>query len=157
MCEPHSFPTTALIITCYILLGPSCSVSCQKKTSCSVQDGRADCSHLSLSAVPQDLPRNLNSLDLSHNRLRVIPPESLASYPGLVYLDVSHNSITKLDGGLCETLSLLQTLNMGHNQVLTLKMDNLIHCTSLTHLILSSNKLRLQGEPFSALKVRRAL
>lgn len=157
MCAPHSFPTTALIITGYILMGSGCSASCQKNTSCSVQDGRADCSHLSLSAVPQDLPRHLSGLDLSHNRLRVIPPESLARYAGLISLDVSHNSITKVDGGLCDTLSLLQTLNMGHNQVLTLKRDNLIHCTSLTHLILASNKLRLQGEPFSALKVRWAL
>lgn len=157
MPAPHSFRTAALIITCYILMGPGCSVSCQKKTSCSVQDGRADCSHLSLSAVPQDLPRNLNSLDVSHNRLRGIPPESLTRYPGLVHLDVSHNSITKLHAGLCETLNLLQTLDMGHNQVLTLQMDDLIHCTNLTHLILASNKLRLRGEPFSALEVQRTL
>lgn len=153
MRAPHSFPTVSMIITCYILLGPTRPVSCQKKTSCSVWDGRADCSHLSLSAVPQDLPRNLTSLDVSHNRLRGIPPESLECYPGLVHLDVSHNSITKLPGGLCEVLNLLQTLDMGHNQLLNLRKDDLIHCTNLTNLILANNKLRLQGEPFSALEV----
>lgn len=153
----HAFATTAMIITSYILMGPGCSVFCQKKTSCLVQDGRVDCSHLSLSTVPQDLPTNINSLDMSHNRLRGIPPESLARYLGLVHLDVNHNSITKLDGGLCKTLNLLQTLDMGHNQVLDLKMDDLIHCTNLTHLILASNRLRRQGEAFSVLEVHMTL
>lgn len=153
----HSPFTTALIITAYILMGPGCLVSCQKKTSCSVQDGRADCSHLSLSTVPQDLPPNINSLDMSHNRLRGTPPESLARYAALVHLDVSHNSITKLDGGLCRTLNLLQTLDMGHNQVLNVHKDDLANCTNLTHLILASNKLRLQGEAFSALEVHVTL
>lgn len=155
MFAPHSFPTTAMVITYYILMGPGCSVSCQKKASCFVQDCRADCSHLSLSEVPQDLPTNINSLVMSHNRLRGIPPESLTRYTGLVHLDVSHNSITKLDGGLCKTLNLLQRLDMGHNQLLNLHMDDLIHCTNLTHLILASNKLRRQGEAFSVLKVHR--
>lgn len=157
MFAPHAFRTTAMIITSYILMGPGCSVSCQKKTSCLVQDRRADCSHLSLSAVPQDLPTDIDSLDMSHNRLRGIPPESLTCYPGLVHLDVSHNSVTKLDGGLCKTLNLLQTLDMGHNQVLYLKMADLIHCTNLTHLILASNRLRRQGEAFSALEVNMTL
>lgn len=157
MFEPRSFPTTAMIITCYILMGPGGSVSCQKKTACFVQDDRADCSHLSLTTVPQDLPTNINSLDMSHNRLRGIPPESLARYPGLVHLDVSHNSITKLDGGLCKTLNLLQILDMGHNQVLNVQMNDLIYCTNLTHLILASNKLRRQGEAFSPLEVHRTL
>lgn len=155
MFAAHSFSTTAIIIT-YILVGPGCSMSYQKKTSCCVQDGRADCSHLSLSAVPQDLPTSIHSLDMSHNRLRGVQPGSLTRYPGLAHLDVSHNSITKLDGGLCKTLNLLQTLDMAHNQLLNLQMGDLIHCTNLTHLILASNKLRRKGEAFSVLQVCRS-
>lgn len=144
-----------MILTSYILMGPGCSVYCQKKTLCVVKDGRADCSHLSLSTVPQDLPTNIFSLDMSHNKLGGIPPASLARYGDLVHLDVSHNSITKLDGGLCKILSALQTLDLGHNQVLHLQMDDLVHCTNLTHRILASNRLRRHGEAFSALEVRR--
>lgn len=154
MCAPHSWPTSAMIITCYFLMGPSSYVSCQKKTSCYVQGGRADCSHLSLSEVPQNLPRNLTSLDMSHNRLARIPPESLAPYPGLLHLNISFNSIKKLDGGLCKTLNLLQTLDVGHNQVLSVRIEDFSHCTVLTHLILAQNRLKLIGEPFSALKVQ---
>lgn len=138
---------------CSFTTGPHNAVAGQKKTSCNVRDGRADCSHLSLSAVPPDLPRNITSLDMSHNRLKEIPPVSLNPYTGLRHLTVSYNSITKLDGGLCETLSLLQTLNVEHNEVLYLKEEDLSDCTSLTQLVLAGNRLRLKGEPFSVLQV----
>ncbi|XP_054460517.1 toll-like receptor 3 [Anoplopoma fimbria] len=132
-------------------------VASQKRTSCNVQDGRADCSHLSLTVVPPDLPGSITSLDMSHNRLRKIPPASLAPYPGILHLDISYNSITMLDQGLCQTLPLLRTLNMEHNQVYVLKKQDMSHCTNLTGLILASNKLNLQGEPFSALQSLRVL
>lgn len=151
---PLSLPLSAVILICYFMGGPDNCVASQKKTSCHVQGGRADCSHLSLSSVPPNLPRNITSLDMSHNRLNEIPPVSLTPYPGLLHLNVSHNSISKLDGGLCQTLSLLQTLNIEHNQVLWLKKEDLSHCSSLTQLMMASNRLKLQGEPFSALQVQ---
>ncbi|KAJ4945067.1 hypothetical protein JOQ06_013605 [Pogonophryne albipinna] len=141
-----------MIIICCLMPGPHNCVALPRKTSCHVHDSIADCSHLSLSAVPQNLPSNIISLDLSHNRLKSIPPVSLSPYPGLCRLSVSHNSITKLDPGLCQALPLLQTLNMGHNQVHVLKKEDVNHCTNLTWLIMASNKLKLQGEPFSALQ-----
>ncbi|KAM6941196.1 toll-like receptor 3 isoform 1-T2 [Lycodopsis pacificus] len=147
----------ALIIMCNVMTGPRNCVACQKKTSCNVQDGRADCSHLNLRAVPQDLPKSITSLDMSHNQLRKIPPVSLTPYPGLLHLNVSYNSITKLEQGLCQTLPLLQTLNMEHNQVHVLKKVDVSHCTNLTRLIMASNKLKLEGEPFSALQSLRVL
>ncbi|XP_042341594.1 toll-like receptor 3 isoform X2 [Plectropomus leopardus] len=81
-----------------------------------------------------------------------IPPVSLAPYPGLLHLDVSYNSITQLDQGLCQTLPLLKTLNIEHNQVYVLKKEDVRYCTNLTWLFMASNKLKLQGEPFSALQ-----
>ncbi|XP_033480767.1 toll-like receptor 3 [Epinephelus lanceolatus] len=157
MRAPYSLLVSAVIIICYCMTGPHNCVTSQKKTSCEVQNGQADCSHLSLSAVPQDLPRNITSLDMSHNRLTKFPPGSLTPYPGLLHLNISHNSITKLDQGVCQTLPLLKTLNMGHNQVYVLKKEELSHCTNLTWLIMTSNKLKLQGEPFSALQSLRVL
>nr|ALJ55565.1 toll-like receptor 3 [Miichthys miiuy] len=156
MCVLRPLLLSVVIIICYFVTGSNC-VTAVKKTSCQVQDGRADCSHLSLSEVPQNLPRNLTSLDMSHNRLRGIPPVSLTPYPGLLHLDVSYNSITKVDGGLCQTLPLLQTLNMEHNEVFVLKKEDVSHCTKLTRLIMASNRLKLQGEPFSALQTLKFL
>lgn len=150
MCTSRSLLTWVII--CYFIMGPCHCVARPKKTSCLVQDSRADCSHLSLSAVPPDLPRNITSLDMSHNRLVKIPPESLSPYPGLLYLDVSFNSITHINGSLCQILPLLHTLNMEHNEVHWLKKEDLSHCTSLTWLYMASNRLKLQGEPFFALQ-----
>ncbi|TMS23900.1 Toll-like receptor 3 [Larimichthys crocea] len=113
MCVLRPLLLSVVIIICYFVTGPYNCVAAVKKTSCHVQDGRADCRHLSLSEIPQNLPRNLTSLDMSHNRLRAVPPVSLTPYPGLIHLDVSYNSITKVDEGLCQTLPLLQTLNIG--------------------------------------------
>ncbi|XP_068606637.1 toll-like receptor 3 [Brachionichthys hirsutus] len=152
---PRSFLVP--IVVCYLMTGPNHHVTCQKKTSCHVQDGSADCSHLSLRAVPPDLPRNLTSLDASHNRLNGIPPESLASYPGLRHLNVGYNTIAKLEAGLCQTLPLLQTLNVEHNEVLLVKATDLSRCTKLTALILASNRLRLQKDPFAALQSLKLL
>lgn len=143
----------ALLFMCCSMTGRRHSVSGQRKSSCRVHDGSADCSHLSLASIPPDLPRNLTSLDMSHNRLRGIPPESLRPYPGLLHLSVSYNTIAKLDGRLCETLPQLQTLNVAHNQVLTLREEDLSRCSGLTELIMGSNRLKLQKDPFSGLQV----
>lgn len=143
----------ALLIMCCCMTGRRHGVSGQRKSSCRVQGDSADCSHLSLDSIPPDLPGNLTSLDMSHNRLQGIPPEALRPYPGLLRLIVNYNSIAKLDGRLCETLPRLRTLNVAHNQLLTLREEDLNPCSGLTELNLSSNRLRLQGEPFSGLQV----
>ncbi|XP_070683677.1 toll-like receptor 3 [Pempheris klunzingeri] len=157
MCAPRSILLPVIIIMCYFMTGPRNCVESQKKTECHVQYGRADCRHLSLSEIPPNLPRNITSLDMSHNRLKGVPPVSLTPYPGLLHLDVSYNSITKLDGGLCQTPPLLQTLKVEHNEVHLLKKEDLSHCTNLTQLIMASNRLKLQGEPFSALQSLKVL
>uniref|UniRef100_A0A3Q0T2H8 Toll-like receptor 3 n=1 Tax=Amphilophus citrinellus TaxID=61819 RepID=A0A3Q0T2H8_AMPCI len=152
MCARRACLLSWLLVTCCFLMGPYHCMASQKKTSCYVNDGRADCSRLRLSAVPSDLPRNITSLDVSHNKLVGIPPMSLSPYPGLLQLNVGYNSITKVDAGLCQTLPLLQTFNLEHNEVHLLKAEDLSHCTSLTLLNLASNRLKLQGEPFLPLQ-----
>ncbi|XP_061534943.1 toll-like receptor 3 isoform X2 [Phycodurus eques] len=124
----------------------------QKMTSCRIRGTKADCSRLSLAAVPPDLPGNITSLDLSHNRLSQIPPASLAPYADLLHLDVSFNSLKSLDGGLCRALPLLQTLNVDHNEVHVIQEEDVRACGSLTRFCLSSNRLKLKGEAFAGLQ-----
>lgn len=153
MCAHRARLLSWILVTCCVLTGPYHCDASEKKTSCYVEDGQADCSRLRLSAIPSDLPRNITSLDVSHNILRGITPLSLSVYPGLLHLDAGYNSITKVDAGLCQTLPLLQMLNLEHNQVHLLKTGDMSHCTRLTSLNLASNRLKLQGEPFSSLQV----
>ncbi|KAM9857251.1 toll-like receptor 3 [Aulostomus maculatus] len=152
MGAPRLHLLTGLIGICYIMMGSRPCAASRKKTSCSVQDGKADCSRLRLSAVPPNLPRNITILDMSHNRLVQIPRPSLTPYTGLLHLDISFNSITKLDGGVCQTLPLLQTLIMEHNEVHVLDKGDVSLCTSLIGLNLASNRLKLKGEPFTPLQ-----
>ncbi|XP_067441159.1 toll-like receptor 3 isoform X1 [Thunnus thynnus] len=152
MCAPRFLLLPGVIILFFFMTTSHHCVASQKKTSCYVQDGRADCSRLSLRAVPPNLPGNIISLDMSHNILVGIPPLSLAPYPGLLHLDVGYNSITRLDQGLCQTLPLLQTLNVEHNEVHVLEKEDMSHCTNLTRLNMASNRLKLKGEPFFALQ-----
>lgn len=123
-----------------------------KKKSCVVQNGSADCSHMSLSEIPQNLPHNISSLDVSHNRLVCISHEWLSPYPELVHLDASFNSISKLDEKMCQMLPLLQTLNIEKNEVSKLKTEDLSHCVNLVWLNMAGNRLKLKGEPFEGLK-----
>ncbi|XP_023147568.2 toll-like receptor 3 isoform X2 [Amphiprion ocellaris] len=152
MCTPRSCLLSWTLVMCCLMMGPKHCMAFEKQNSCRVLDGRADCSHLSLGEVPPDLPGNIFSLDVSHNRLVRIPPASVKLYPGLIHLDAGYNSISKLDEGVCQTLPLLQTLNLKHNQVHLLKKEDLRHCSNLTWLNMASNRLKLQGETFSALQ-----
>lgn len=144
-------------VLCLLMTGSCFCTASEMKTSCRVQHGKADCSHLSLKEIPPDLPRNITSLDLSHNRLTRLPPDALTLYPGLLHLIVTHNSITKIDEGLCKTLVLLRTLNVEHNEVHLLQEKDLSHCTNLTWLNMAFNRLKLKGEPFSALEVQMSV
>lgn len=125
-----------------------------KRTNCLLQDGRADCSHLSLKEIPFNLPRNITSLDLSHNKFTALNSTTLALYPALRHLDVSYNSIAKLDAGLCERLPSLEILRIAHNVVHLLQEKDLKACSNLTQLDLAHNKLKFKGEPFAALQVK---
>lgn len=125
---------------------------CASKKSCVVKNRSADCSHLSLNEIPQTLPPNISTLDMSHNRLVRIAHEWLILYPELMHLDVSFNSISKLDEKMCETVPLLQMLNLEKNQLLKPKTEDLSRCTNLQWLSMASNKLKLNGEPFAGLK-----
>ncbi|XP_076001491.1 LOW QUALITY PROTEIN: toll-like receptor 3 [Genypterus blacodes] len=153
MCPPPGFSLLLwVIMLCDAIMRPCHCETFQKKTACQVKDGRADCSRLMLRAIPATLPRNITSLDVSHNMLVELPPASLTLYPGLIHLNVGYNSIKTLDKGLCQTLALLQTLNVEHNQVHLLTEKDLSHCTSLIRLNMASNRVKLQGEPFSGLQ-----
>lgn len=149
-------PTWVIIASICILAPYYCTASL-KKATCSVKDSRADCSHLSLNLVPQDLPSNITSLDMSHNRMTAADPDLFKKYSGLLHLNISYNSIKNLDEGLCRNLPHLQTLNMMHNEVHLLKQKDLSQCTNLKYLNMASNRLKLQEEPFSSLQVRKKM
>ncbi|XP_064191075.1 toll-like receptor 3 isoform X2 [Anguilla rostrata] len=141
------------LLTCLLgLLVQSPCLLAQKATACEVKGRTADCTHLSLKEVPPDLPADITGLDVSHNMLPALPGLSLAWYPQLVRLDASFNDIKGLDPDMCLALPLLRHLVLHRNEVHLLTEKDVLHCANLTHLDLSSNRLKLLGEPFRPLQ-----
>ncbi|TSN95706.1 Toll-like receptor 3 [Bagarius yarrelli] len=136
-------PLLLLYLCMWILL------PCQTYISkCRVMQRKADCSHMNLNTIPQDLPEDIRVLDVSHNRLVELKPLSLTRYRSLEQLDASSNSLKGVPAGLCQATPELWRLTLCHNEVHLLQVRDLRNCTRLTHIDLSDNRLKLIGEPF---------
>ncbi|XP_034503156.1 platelet glycoprotein Ib alpha chain [Ailuropoda melanoleuca] len=85
------------------------------------------------------LPR-LETLDLSHNKLRSLPALGQA-LPALTTLDVSYNELTSLSPGALDGLSGLQELYLRGNKLKTLPPGLLAPVPQLRKLNLADNKL----------------
>lgn len=131
-------------------------ILCTSSTNkCVVTHERADCSHLKLTQVPDDLPANITVLNLTHNQLRRLPPANFTRYSQLTILDAGFNSISKLEPELCQKLPLLEILNLQHNELSHLSDQTFVFCMNLTELHLMSNSIKdIQNNPFQNLKVR---
>ncbi|XP_016360120.1 toll-like receptor 3 [Sinocyclocheilus anshuiensis] len=139
-----------LPLFCMCFHGHCANTAYPHKSTCTIENAEADCSHMNLDAVPMDLPKNITTLDVSHNRLKTL--SSLHLYSNLVTIDASYNSLTAIEKDLCLSLPHLQILNVQHNEVYLISEKDLKNCFHLTRLDLSDNRLKLNGEPFSVLK-----
>lgn len=132
--------------------GILCTSSTKK---CAVRHEVADCSHLKLTQIPDDLPENITVLDLTHNQLRKLPPANFTRYSQLTVLDGGFNTISKLEPELCQKLPLLEILNLQNNELSQLSDKTFISCMNLVELNLKSNSIqKIQNNPFKNLKVR---
>ncbi|XP_072181329.1 toll-like receptor 4 [Diadema setosum] len=116
---------------------------------------RVDCSHLNLSAVPQNLPDDVYNLDLSYNNILTITNMSFAAYGKLQVLILRWNALTQIEGNSFEHLLDLRVVYMNFNNISRLP-DALFHNNlHLSLLELSHN--RLTDIPNNALGSIRAL
>ncbi|OQR71205.1 leucine-rich repeat-containing protein 57-like [Tropilaelaps mercedesae] len=81
----------------------------------------------------------LRSLDLSFNKLKLIP-DTIGTLGNLKVLNLSHNKIIKLPNAICQ-LTKLETLNMAKNHLANLPAD-FGKLPALKTLNLSENKLK---------------
>ncbi|CAG9332012.1 unnamed protein product [Blepharisma stoltei] len=81
-------------------------------------------------------PKQLVHLDLSFNMIRTIPPH-LELFPSLLYLDLSTNLLTTIEG--LDNLSALQVLRLSRNRIT--KIENLEGNRNLNALDLSMNQI----------------
>uniref|UniRef100_A0A8C2ABT1 Si:dkey-32e6.6 n=1 Tax=Cyprinus carpio TaxID=7962 RepID=A0A8C2ABT1_CYPCA len=104
-----------------------------------------DLSHNQMTVVPSDLPRALRQLSLQHNQIHYIPPHSLSHLrPGLQSLRLSHNLLEehgvlgKSFRGVYKTLLELHLDNNRFERV----PHNMCHFKNLKLLHLDHNRIR---------------
>ncbi|CAC5423345.1 unnamed protein product [Mytilus coruscus] len=90
------------------------NVSCH---TCLIQDKRGDCSSRGLETVPQDLPRNLTSLDLKRNLIGTISHGDFQFYGRLIILILDKNKISVLQSNAFRGLKHLKHLSMAENRL----------------------------------------
>ncbi|XP_023612945.1 toll-like receptor 3 isoform X2 [Myotis lucifugus] len=140
-------------ISCFLGLLPFWIQCTSSANRCAVWHEVADCSHLKLTQIPDDLPANITVLNLTHNQLRKLPPANFTRYSQLTILDAGFNSISKLESELCQKLPLLEILNLQHNELSQLSDKTFIFCRNLTELHLRYNLIhKIQNNPFKDLK-----
>ncbi|MEJ1285079.1 family with sequence similarity 149 member A [Cricetulus griseus] len=129
-------------------------ILCVSSTNqCTVRHEVADCSHLKLTHIPDDLPANITALNLSHNQLRSLPPTNFTRYSQLTILDAGFNSISKLEPELCQTLQSLKILNLQHNELSQISDKTFVFCMDLIELYLMSNSIhKIKSNPFRSQK-----
>uniref|UniRef100_A0A3Q1IH40 TIR domain-containing protein n=1 Tax=Anabas testudineus TaxID=64144 RepID=A0A3Q1IH40_ANATE len=99
------------------------------------------CSDQGLAAVPDDVPRNATSLDLSSNHIVMINSGDFNSLSKLRYLHMKTNWISGVDDGAFGDLSELLELEMDKNNFTKLS-DNMFHgLWKLTILSLEENQI----------------
>ncbi|CAH0384158.1 unnamed protein product [Bemisia tabaci] len=101
----------------------------------------------SINVLSPELFTNLNqlmSLDLSFNQLTSawINKDTFSGLIRLVLLNLSHNSIARLDASMFHDLYTLQILNLQNNQIESIQPDTFAPMSNLHTLKLSSNKIK---------------
>nr|APR72407.1 Toll-like receptor 3 [Miniopterus schreibersii] len=140
-------------VACCLGLLPLWLLCASSASRCAVWREVADCSHLRLTQIPDDLPANVTVLNLTHNQLRKLPPANFTRYSQLTVLDGGFNTISKLEPELCQKLPLLEVLNLQHNELSQLSDKTFTFCLNLTELCLRYNLIHtIQNDPFKNLK-----
>uniref|UniRef100_W5NN05 TIR domain-containing protein n=1 Tax=Lepisosteus oculatus TaxID=7918 RepID=W5NN05_LEPOC len=82
-----------------------------------VKQHRKDLSKNNFTAIPSDLPRNTQYLDLSYNRISRINSGDLMTLPYLCFLNFAHNGLEFISPTAFQNNSRIQVLNISHNSL----------------------------------------
>ncbi|XP_030256607.1 toll-like receptor 13 isoform X2 [Sparus aurata] len=94
-----------------------------------------------LSEVISMIPDNITTINLSKNKIQVIPPGSFSKAPGLKRLDMSQNLLVSLKGGEFRGLDILEFLNLTCNSISHITSNAFDGLPRLQTLLLIHNTL----------------
>ncbi|XDV54520.1 hypothetical protein PO909_022794 [Leuciscus waleckii] len=128
------------VMSCLLLLWFTCTcvhAECPAACSCSESHRTVDCSWRGFRHLPMDLQRNIQSLNLTHNRLSDLD-HRLSSFTHLRILDLSYNRLLHFPASLPRAL---WEINISGNRLRVLNKDDTAFQWNLRVLDLSVNKL----------------
>uniref|UniRef100_A0A4X2LA39 Leucine-rich repeat-containing protein 3 n=1 Tax=Vombatus ursinus TaxID=29139 RepID=A0A4X2LA39_VOMUR len=131
----------ALCLFLLLLCLPPC-ISCPPNCQCSDGSGlmTVHCSSKNLKEIPKDIPKDAVFLKLEANQLTHIPSHAFSGLTLLQELDLSQNTIEKLDAAAFQGLSSsLKLLDLSHNQLRSLPKEALARLKA---------KIRLSHNPW---------
>uniref|UniRef100_A0A3Q1ESV2 Toll-like receptor 22 n=1 Tax=Acanthochromis polyacanthus TaxID=80966 RepID=A0A3Q1ESV2_9TELE len=132
------------LLSCFLLQDPSLAFSLKNCTifySENVNNVWVTCKDRELTIIPDDIPRNALSLDVSLNLFVQITRTDFRGLAKIKSLDVQRNVISHIDGGAFADLAELLILIMNDNK-LTNITDNMFQGLSkLATLVLNSNQI----------------
>uniref|UniRef100_A0A1B6D6Q5 LRRCT domain-containing protein n=1 Tax=Clastoptera arizonana TaxID=38151 RepID=A0A1B6D6Q5_9HEMI len=102
-----------------------------------------DVSHNAIEAltVPITGTSSLQVLDLSDNRIQLLPLKAFSSFPKLVILNISNNNISYVSPDLFEDLTRLQVLDLSLNRLKVIDSETVVGLGSLIRIHLNHNYL----------------
>uniref|UniRef100_UPI003AAF9A1E uncharacterized protein n=1 Tax=Centroberyx gerrardi TaxID=166262 RepID=UPI003AAF9A1E len=139
----RTFPV--FLLSCLLHLNPLLAYSLESCTvaySVRAADARVSCASRDLTAVPDDIPRNAASLDLSSNRLLKINRTDFRYLSKLRDVELGFNLISHIDDGAFEDLAELRVLNMWGNKLTNLTDKMFQGLSSLVVLSLDRNHIK---------------
>ncbi|XP_063953948.1 protein artichoke-like [Lytechinus pictus] len=101
----------------------------------------ANCQHLGLTKVPQDLPSSVSELDLSANKLTALHNDSLYHVPNMIILILEANPIISLESGSFWPLTKLRTLILSYTNLQLIPPRTFLKNVLLTKLLMNDNNL----------------
>lgn len=142
MLRHTSFPT--FLLSLLLHFNPSLAYSlknCTVEFSADVASVSVICTDRDLTAIPDDVPKNAISLDLSSNDLLKINRTDLSGLSKLIYLGIVLNSISHIDDGAFADLVELTDLDIRYNDLTNLTDHMFQGLSKLVRLSLSRNKI----------------
>lgn len=115
--------------------------NCSVQFSVDVRDVSVTCSDRDLAAVPDDIPRNASTVDLTNNHIQMINRRDLGGLSKLVYLQIVLNSLSHIDDGAFADMGELRELGVSHNSLRNLTANIFQGLSKLVKLDLTINQI----------------
>ncbi|XP_018419992.1 PREDICTED: leucine-rich repeat-containing protein 3C [Nanorana parkeri] len=93
------------------------------------------CSNAQLTEVPKEIPNDTNRLYLDFNQITYLPSDAFRNLPVLMELDLSHNSLGRLDVTAFRSLSdHLHSLDLSSNKLVSVNKEVFANLKARTNL-----------------------